>query len=134
MNKTDFHKLDEHIGLCLRRLRNRKGYSLEKVAEWVDLSKQQVSRLEHGKSRLNVLQLYQLARGFNVPISWFYDDFKDEEDEIKWIGNMVREDRSQWLVSNQHDQTQKLLALWAMVDNQKLQVRVINLLEAVVEM
>ncbi len=133
MAKNEFHPLDEHIGICLRRLRNKKHYSLEQVGEWLNLSKQQVSRLEHGKSRLNVLQLYQLARGFNVPISWFFEEFHDSEDEIKWVGNMLREDRSIWQAVNIGDQTQKLLALWMMLDNPKIQQQIVHLLEAMVE-
>ncbi|MFK5987029.1 MAG: helix-turn-helix transcriptional regulator [Pseudomonadota bacterium] len=134
MNKTDFHQLDEHIGLCLRRLRNRKHYSLEQVAEWLNLSKQQVSRLEHGKSRMSIVQLYQIARGFNIPISWFFEEFKDDINEVKWVSNMVREDRAQWQPSNKQDQTKKLLALWNMVDNQQLQQQIVHLLEAITEM
>ena len=133
MNKTEFHKLDEHIGLCLRRLRNQKHYSLEQVAQWLDISKQQVSRLEHGKSRINVVQLYQLARGFNIPVSWFFADFKDDPDEVKWLSNMIQEDRSQWQPSNSQDQTEKLLALWSMLENQRLQQGFILLLEGITE-
>lgn len=133
MNKTDFHRLDEHIGLCLRRLRNQKQYSLEQVAEWLNISKQQVSRLEHGKNRMSIVQLYQIARGFNVPMSWFFEGFKDDSDEVKWISTMVREDRSQWVPSNKQDQSKKLLALWNMVDNKKLQLQIIHLLEAIIE-
>ena len=40
-----------------------KGYSLENLAEWMNVSKQQISRIEHGKCRISVVQLFQLARG-----------------------------------------------------------------------
>lgn len=132
MAKNTFHPLDAHIGICLRRLRNKKHYSLEQVGEWLNLSKQQVSRLEHGKSRLNVVQLFQLARGFNVPISWFFEEFQDSPEEIQWVGNMVREDRRVWQPVNAEDDAQKLLALWMMLKNPAIQKQIIQLLEAMV--
>lgn len=132
MANNAFHPLDEHMGICLRRLRNKKHHSLEQVGEWLNLSKQQVSRLEHGKSRLNVLQLYQLARGFNEPISWFFEGFQDSPEEIQWVGNMVREDRYIWQPVNSKDEAQKLLALWMMLQSPKVQKQIIQLLEAMV--
>jgi len=133
-NKRAVHPLDEHIGVRMRRARTHKGYSLEQVAEWLDISKQQVSRLEHGKSRLSVVQLYQISRGVDLPLSWFFEGFEDDTDEVKWVSNMVGEDRSQWTAASEEDRVRKMIALWGMVESRKVQRQIIGLLEAVTEM
>lgn len=133
MNKTGFHRLDGYAGLQLRRLRNKKKYSLERVAEWLDLTKQQMSRLERGENRLSIVQLYQLSRGFNVPVSWFFEGFEDDADEVAWLGNMVGGDRSLWTASIAGDSTEKMLALWSMMPNHQMQKKAIRLLELMFE-
>jgi transcriptional regulator with XRE-family HTH domain len=127
--KQETHHLDSHVGLRLRRLRQQKHYSLEQTAEWLDITRQQMSRLEHGQSRMNVVQLYQLARGFDVPFSWFVEDFVDDADERRWQETMVREERGAWSVSSPQDQQARLLALWDMLEPRAKQ-KIIGLLEA----
>ena len=88
--KNEPHGLDTHIGIRLRQIRTQKGYSLENLAEWMNVSKQQVSRIEHGKCRISVVQLFQLARGLDVPLSWFIDDFVDERECNQMAGKYGR--------------------------------------------
>ena len=128
--KNEPHGLDNHIGIRLRQIRTQKGYSLENLAEWMNISKQQVSRIEHGKCRISVVQLFQLARGLDVPLSWFIDEFVDEEDSTKWLENMVGSDRSDWEASSDKDQSQQLLASWRMVGSREVRRKVVELAAA----
>lgn len=128
--KNEPHGLDNHIGVRLRQIRTQKGYSLENLAEWMNISKQQVSRIEHGKCRISVVQLFQLARGLDVPLSWFIDEFVDEEDSTKWLENMVGGDRSDWEASSDKDQSQQLLASWRMIDSREVRRKVVELAAA----
>ena len=130
MNKTEFHPLDKHIGLRIKQLRAKKGYSLERVAEWLNISKQQVSRLELGKSRMSVVQLYQISRGLDMPISWFLGGFKDDEVEIKWLNNMLSEDRRLWSPENSDDKLQNLISLWRLIESPLIQDQIIGLMES----
>ena len=129
--KNEPHGLDTHIGMRLRQIRTQKGYSLENLAEWMNVSKQQVSRIEHGKCRISVVQLFQLARGLDVPLSWFIDDFVDEQESTKWLENMVDADRSNWEASSQYDQSQQLLASWRMIDNYNSRRKLVELAAAI---
>lgn len=96
----------------------------------MNISKQQVSRIEHGKCRISVVQLFQLARGLDVPLSWFIDEFVDEEDSTKWLENMVGSDRSDWEASSDKDQSQQLLASWRMIGSREVRRKVVELAAA----
>lgn len=128
--KNEPHGLDNHIGVRLRQIRTQKGYSLENLAEWMNVSKQQVSRIEHGKCRISVVQLFQLARGLNVPLSWFTDEFVDEENATKWLENMVGADRSSWEASSETDQSRQLLASWRMIHSHDVRRKIVELVTA----
>lgn len=127
---AESHPLDIHIGLRLRRLRTRKRLSLERVGEWLNLSKQQVSRFEQGQNRLSSLQLYQVARGLDIPVSWFYEGFEDASDEVAWVSTMVHEDRSRWLPTSKNDQAVQVAMLWKMLPTQRQREQVVRLLES----
>lgn len=73
--------LDLHIGKRLRELRKERQLSLEKVGELLDVSGQQISRFEKGVHKLNASQLYVVARALGVPLSWFFQHYKDSEQE-----------------------------------------------------
>ena len=126
----DLDALDRHIGLKLRRLRNNKRYSLEQPAEWLDISKQQMSRLEQGKSRLSVGQLYVLARGFDVPFSWFVEGFVADAVNRQWQETMLGEARDQWRAVSDDNYAEQLIALWKMLDNRAAKTQLLGLLRA----
>lgn len=126
---AESHPLDIHIGLRLRRIRTSKKLSLERVGEWLDLSKQQVSRFEQGQSRLSVLHLYLLARGMDIPVSWFFEGYEDSPEEVAWISTMTHEDRGEWRPSADDDKAEQVMALWRMLPSKRQRDQILRMLE-----
>lgn len=54
------------FGTCLRKLREERGLSQEKLAEMADLHRNYVGELERGKSNVSLLTIVRLAHSLNV--------------------------------------------------------------------
>ncbi|ABR75396.1 transcriptional regulator [Actinobacillus succinogenes] len=65
---------DKLIGQRIQQKRKEMGFSAEKLAEYIDLSQQQLSRYERGASKINVAHLIDIAIFLKTPISWFFQD------------------------------------------------------------
>lgn len=69
--------VDVHVGHRLRERRGLLGFSQEKLAETVGLTFQQIQKYERGTNRISASRLYQFSKVLDVPISFFYENFKD---------------------------------------------------------
>lgn len=65
-------KLRNDIGRKVKHLRMEKGLSQEKLAEYVDMSREHISCIERGKNLATVETLYNLAKFFEVDIKYFF--------------------------------------------------------------
>lgn len=77
---------DKLIGQRIQEKRKALGYSAEKLAEYINLSQQQLSRYERGASKINVAHLIDIATFLKTPISWFFQDCMPSDmllDEVK---------------------------------------------------
>ncbi|MBN6074569.1 helix-turn-helix transcriptional regulator [Aggregatibacter actinomycetemcomitans] len=72
-------EVDKLIGQKIQKRRKELGYSAEKLAEYIDLSQQQISRYERGASKINVSHLIDIAVFLQTPISWFFQDCLPKE-------------------------------------------------------
>lgn len=70
----DGEHIAEHVGQALRTLRERRGLSLDQVAQLTGVSKPMLGQVERGITNPSVLTLWKIARGFGVPFSAFLDD------------------------------------------------------------
>lgn len=79
-------EVDKLIGKRVQEKRKELGYSAEKLAEYIGLSQQQLSRYERGASKINVAHLIDVAIFLKTPISWFFQDCMPKDallDEVK---------------------------------------------------
>ena len=60
---------DEKLGLQLQDLRIKKNMTQEMVAEYMDVSRQTISKWEANKSKPSMKNLIRLAEFFEVPLS-----------------------------------------------------------------
>ncbi len=67
-----------HVGARIRRRRVLLGLSQEQVGHAIGLTFQQLQKYEKGTNRVSSSRLYQLAKLFGVPISFFFDDMPPE--------------------------------------------------------
>src|SRR5919198_2668524 len=66
--------IDIHVGGRVRLRRTLLGMSQEKLAEAIGLTFQQVQKYERGANRVGASRLFDLARGLDVPVSYFFED------------------------------------------------------------
>lgn len=91
---TDIDKL---IGQRIQQKRREKGYSAERLSEYVDISQPQLSRYERGANKINVAHLVAIATFLKTPISYFFEDcmvgFDWNSDEVDryWIDLTLRQ-------------------------------------------
>lgn len=65
-------KLKNDIGRKVRTLRLKKGLSQEKLAEYVNMSREHISCIERGKNLAGTETLYVLAKFFEIDIKEFF--------------------------------------------------------------
>ncbi len=68
--------LDAYIGMRLRQQRLKLDLTLAQVADWLDVSLQQVQKYELGQSRISTAALYKLSQLLCVTPGFFYQDFE----------------------------------------------------------
>ncbi|SRR6266545_2621574 len=62
----------EEIGAAIKKRRKELGHSQEWLAEFLDVSYQQVQRYENGDSMINVETLQKIAEALSVPLTFFF--------------------------------------------------------------
>ena len=65
-------KLRNDIGRKIKALRLEKGLSQDKLAEYVNMSREHISCIERGKNLANIETLYKLAQFFEIDIKEFF--------------------------------------------------------------
>ena len=73
------------MGERLRKARIRKGYTQEKLAELLKVSITYVSRIETGKTRLNLKRLNQICKVLDTTESYILDGA--ESDSNSYLSN-----------------------------------------------
>lgn len=69
------HNLDLYVGDKLRHIRKANHWTLENLAEKTGLSPQQIHKYETAANKLSISFLYEIARIFEVPVSYFYEGY-----------------------------------------------------------
>jgi len=65
-------KLRNEIGRKVKNLRLEKGLSQEKLAEYVDMSREHISCIERGKHLVTIETLYKFAKYFDIDMKYFF--------------------------------------------------------------
>ena len=69
-----------HLGKKLRMRRLSLGLTQTKVAEAINVTFQQIQKYEKGTNGVSSSRLIQWSKFLKVPITYFYEDYKDFED------------------------------------------------------
>jgi len=68
---------NNHLGRKLRMRRLSLGLTQTKVAEAINVTFQQIQKYEKGTNGVSSARLMQISQFLNVPITYFYEDYKD---------------------------------------------------------
>lgn len=66
-------KIRNNIGRKIRSLRLEKGISQEKLAEYVNMSREHISCIERGKNLTTIETLYEMSKFFEIEIKDFFE-------------------------------------------------------------
>jgi len=69
-----------HLGKKLRMRRLSLGLTQTKVAKAINVTFQQIQKYEKGTNGVSSNRLMQLSNYLKVPITYFYEDYKDFKD------------------------------------------------------
>lgn len=75
----------ERLAQRLREVREYLGVSQEFVAQQTGIPRPAVSAIEHGKRRVEALELEALAKLYNYPVTYFLDGALEEADSVRAI-------------------------------------------------
>lgn len=81
MPKKQANPIDAQVGNRVRLRRMLVGMSQEKLGEMLGLTFQQVQKYEKGVNRIGAGRLYQVANILGVPVTYFYEDVADRQNE-----------------------------------------------------
>ena len=68
---------NNHLGKKLRMRRLSLGLTQTKVAEAINVTFQQIQKYEKGTNGVSSARLMQISQFLKVPITFFYEDYKD---------------------------------------------------------
>ena len=71
---------NNHLGKKLRMRRLSLGLTQTKVAQAINVTFQQIQKYEKGTNGVSSNRLMQLSQFLNVPITYFFEDFKEFKD------------------------------------------------------
>jgi len=66
-----------HLGKKLRMRRLSLGFTQSKVAEAINVTFQQIQKYEKGTNGVSSARLMQISQFLKVPITFFYDEYKN---------------------------------------------------------
>ena len=66
-----------HLGRKLRMRRLSLGLTQTKVAQAINVTFQQIQKYEKGTNGVSSARLMQISQFLQVPITYFYEDYKD---------------------------------------------------------
>jgi transcriptional regulator with XRE-family HTH domain len=74
-------ELNQHLGKQLRSRRSALGLTQTQVARAINVTFQQIQKYEKGTNGVSSSRLLQLANFLKVPIKYFFEDFKDFQNQ-----------------------------------------------------
>lgn len=79
LDKKKIEQLFKATGIAIKKLREKKGLSVNLFSFESDLQKSLISRLENGKNEPKLLSLWKIAEAFDMKLS---DLIKEIEEEL----------------------------------------------------
>ena len=81
---------NNHLGNKLKLRRLALGLTQTKVAKAINVTFQQIQKYEKGTNGVSSNRLMQLSKFLNVPITYFYEEYKNYEDRSSNLDTLER--------------------------------------------
>jgi transcriptional regulator with XRE-family HTH domain len=73
---------DQLIGMRIRERRMMLGLTQAQLSELIGVTYQQFHRYERGFNSISAGRLYEIARGLDTPVEYFFEDLQQENPEL----------------------------------------------------
>lgn len=123
----------QHVGQRMRMVRKqRDNLPMSVVADVAGVTEKHMSRLELGQYRVTLEQLYYVARGHALPISYFLQDVPEDPEELERQRVILKSDPRNWKPGASDEEEAALLALWRALESEEQKGHLLGLLESLV--
>lgn len=121
--KTKPKAIDVYFGIRLRALRKLYGDSQQMLGEQIDVTFQQIQKYEKGTNSMSHARACEIAKLYNVPISYFSEGFEQSSVVSKSTPIIPFENRG----------PAKAAQLLGDLGNARVQKAILNVLQALVD-
>ena len=120
-----------HIAERVRTIRKQRGVKSRVLGEVLEVTPQQMSRLEKGKNKFSGEQLYRVARALDVPVSAFYLGYQENREELGRLRIVLKGMNDQWQPAAEEEQERILLEGWRRLSDNDQRGAVLSVLQAI---
>ena len=82
------------VGARIKELRERRGFSQNKLAEWAGISQSHLRRVELGEADITVGRLCLICETLGVSVGEFFDEQAAREELDKAVSGLTPEQRA----------------------------------------
>ena len=128
-------QIDAHVGHRLRVRRSLLGLSQEKVAEAIGLTFQQVQKYERGMNRVSAGRLFQFSAILDVPVSYFFENFKASPENKKVLYEMADNDQQDFMAADviQSKETINLVRAYYSIEDESVRRNIFNFVKSMAD-
>lgn len=65
---------DARIGELIKQARTKMGYAQADLGREIGVTFQQIQKYESGANKIGAATLHKIAKFFEIPVAWFYDE------------------------------------------------------------
>ena len=84
---NDFNK---NLGLKIKKLRERRGFSREKLGEITEISDRFIYDIETGQKGISAETLYKLSRALNVTSDYLLFETEENKNELSYVTEILK--------------------------------------------
>lgn len=99
--KKSEREIDRQIGARVRQIRLLRRMTQTELGDAVDLTFQQIQKYENGANRIGGSRLWQFCHIFDVPITYFFEDIK-QQPKKNHLATLLEQPETIKLVRNYH--------------------------------
>jgi len=106
--------VDIYVGKKLKERRILLGFNQQELAEFVDVSVQQIQKYESAKNRVSSGKLYGLAKLLRVPVTYFFEGIEENKNisvDQQLAYTALAEDQAEFHGDNEKISDKELLSL-----------------------
>ena len=81
------------VGARIRELRERRGFSQIKLAEWANISQSHLRRVEMGEADITVGRLSLICDTLGVTVAEFFGESTERDDTLSAVSTLTNEQR-----------------------------------------